>query len=205
MRCPFCSHDNSQVKDIGAFVKDALQGRRFEAERLRCDAVVVSDTTMLAPDLPSTCVGIARPRCEPHLDGCGLPAAAVMARHHLGRIVNISSASAERGGKCECIAGAVARQEHERRGPIVWHAGAVSGYHTALVTAPDEGWAVAVQQNVWSPLADEQLNAAAFGALTIALGGTPGAVAESPTQTLVLAGLAALVRAAHYPVVVVPG
>jgi acetylornithine deacetylase/succinyl-diaminopimelate desuccinylase-like protein len=29
-----------------------------EAERLRCDAVVVSDTTMLAPDLPSTCVGM---------------------------------------------------------------------------------------------------------------------------------------------------
>ena len=29
-----------------------------EAERLRCDAVVVSDTTMLAPDVPSTCVGM---------------------------------------------------------------------------------------------------------------------------------------------------
>jgi acetylornithine deacetylase/succinyl-diaminopimelate desuccinylase-like protein len=29
-----------------------------EAERLRCDAVVVSDTTMVAPDVPSTCVGM---------------------------------------------------------------------------------------------------------------------------------------------------
>ena len=29
-----------------------------EADRLRCDAVVVSDTTMLAPDVPSTCVGM---------------------------------------------------------------------------------------------------------------------------------------------------
>ena len=29
-----------------------------EAERLRCEAVVVSDTTMVAPDVPSTCVGM---------------------------------------------------------------------------------------------------------------------------------------------------
>jgi acetylornithine deacetylase/succinyl-diaminopimelate desuccinylase-like protein len=29
-----------------------------EADRLRCDAVVVSDTTMVAPDVPSTCVGM---------------------------------------------------------------------------------------------------------------------------------------------------
>ncbi|MCI3949713.1 MAG: acetylornithine deacetylase/succinyldiaminopimelate desuccinylase-like deacylase [Acidimicrobiales bacterium] len=29
-----------------------------ETERLRCDAVVVSDTTMVAPDVPSTCVGM---------------------------------------------------------------------------------------------------------------------------------------------------
>jgi CubicO group peptidase (beta-lactamase class C family) len=76
---------------------------------------------------------------------------------------------------------------------IVWHAGAVPGYHTALITAPDEGWAIAVQQNVWSPLVDEQLNAAAFGALTIALGGTPDPVEESSTRTMVLVGLGVLV------------
>ncbi|MCT2586940.1 serine hydrolase domain-containing protein [Actinophytocola gossypii] len=76
---------------------------------------------------------------------------------------------------------------------IVWHAGASPGYHTVLVTAPDTGWAVAVQQNVWSPLADPQLNAAALGALTIALGGTPDPPPGSSTSTLLLAGMGALV------------
>jgi CubicO group peptidase (beta-lactamase class C family) len=76
---------------------------------------------------------------------------------------------------------------------IVWHAGASPGYHTVLITAPDTGWAVAVQQNVWSPLVDEQLNAAAFGALTIALGGTPDPPADSSTGTLLLVGMGALV------------
>ncbi|HEX2132140.1 MAG TPA: serine hydrolase domain-containing protein [Actinophytocola sp.] len=76
---------------------------------------------------------------------------------------------------------------------IVWHAGASPGYHTVLITAPDTGWAVAVQQNVWSPLADEQLNAAAFGALTIALGGRPDPPADSSTRTWLLVGMGTLV------------
>ncbi|WP_291415030.1 serine hydrolase [Actinophytocola sp.] len=75
---------------------------------------------------------------------------------------------------------------------IVWHAGAVTGYHSAVLTAPDEGWAVAVQQNVYSPLHDEALNSAAFGALTIALGGTPGPAPESSTTMVGLAGMGAL-------------
>ena len=75
---------------------------------------------------------------------------------------------------------------------IVWHAGASPGYHSILITAPDTGWAVAVQQNVWSPLADEQLNAAAFGALTIALGGNPDPPAGSSPGMLLLVGMGAL-------------
>ncbi|OLF11669.1 hypothetical protein BLA60_12105 [Actinophytocola xinjiangensis] len=78
---------------------------------------------------------------------------------------------------------------------IVWHAGAVAGYHTVVIAAPERDLAVAVQQNAWSPLVDEQLNAAAFGALTIALGGTPAPVDESSTQVAVLAGVGALVAA----------
>ncbi len=79
--------------------------------------------------------------------------------------------------------------------PIIWHSGAVTGYHTVLITAPDKGWAIAVQQNVYSPLHDEALNSAAFGALTIALGGTPDPLPEDPTGTIALVGLGALVLA----------
>lgn len=77
--------------------------------------------------------------------------------------------------------------------PIVWHAGAVTGYHTALITAPDTGWAIAVQQNVYSPLHDEALNSAAFGALTIALGGTPGPMPDNSADTVTIIALGALV------------
>lgn len=77
--------------------------------------------------------------------------------------------------------------------PIVWHAGAVTGYHSVLITAPDAGWAIAVQQNVWSPLHDEALNHAAFGALAIALGATPDPMPGSSTETIALVGLGALV------------
>jgi CubicO group peptidase (beta-lactamase class C family) len=77
--------------------------------------------------------------------------------------------------------------------PIVWHAGAVPGYHSVLIAAPRAGWAIAVQQNVSSPLHDEALNHAAFGALTIALGGTPAPPPGDSTRTLVLAGLGGLV------------
>lgn len=79
--------------------------------------------------------------------------------------------------------------------PIVWHAGAVTGYHSIVITAPEAGWAIAVQQNIWSPLHDEELNAAAFGALTVALGGDPDAPPGSSTETVALAGLGALVLA----------
>ncbi|MEU6645179.1 serine hydrolase domain-containing protein [Saccharomonospora sp. NPDC046836] len=76
--------------------------------------------------------------------------------------------------------------------PIVWHAGAVTGYHTALITAPETGWAIAVQQNVYSPLHDPALNAAAFGALTIALGGTPAPIPGNTTEPIALVALGVL-------------
>ncbi|CAN5500448.1 dipeptidase [soil metagenome] len=43
-------------EEVGSPSMEALLAA--EAERLRCDAVVVSDTTMVAPDVPSTCVGM---------------------------------------------------------------------------------------------------------------------------------------------------
>lgn len=76
--------------------------------------------------------------------------------------------------------------------PIIWHAGAVTGYHTVLITAPEAGWGIAVQQNVYSPLHDEALNSAAFGALAIALGGTPDPRPGDRTETVALVGLSAL-------------
>lgn len=72
---------------------------------------------------------------------------------------------------------------------IVWHAGAVTGYHTVLITAPDAGWAIAIQQNAYSPLRDEALNSAAFGALTIVLGGTPSPAPGNSTEVIALAAL----------------
>lgn len=75
---------------------------------------------------------------------------------------------------------------------IVWHAGAITGYHTVVITAPDKGWAIAVQQNLYAPLRDEAMNATAFGAMRIALGGgDPGPLPDDPTP-LVLAGLGAV-------------
>ncbi|HEU5469679.1 MAG TPA: serine hydrolase [Actinophytocola sp.] len=75
---------------------------------------------------------------------------------------------------------------------IVWHAGAVTGYHTLVITAPDRGWAVAVQQNAWSFLHDAALNAAGFGALTLALGGEPDPPTP-PSATLPLLALGAVI------------
>lgn len=77
--------------------------------------------------------------------------------------------------------------------PVVWHAGAVTGYHTTLITAPEAGWAIAVQQNVYSPLHDEALNSAAFGALTIGPGGTPAPIPGTATETIVPVMLGVLV------------
>jgi beta-lactamase family protein len=94
---------------------------------------------------------------------------------------------------------------------IVWHAGAVTGYHTIVITAAERGWAVVVQQNAWSFLHDASLNAAGFGALTLALGGAPDPPAPRSATlpllalgTVILAlaaGLVAVVRrlALHHP------
>ncbi|OLF18493.1 serine hydrolase domain-containing protein [Actinophytocola xanthii] len=79
--------------------------------------------------------------------------------------------------------------------PIVWHAGGAPGYHSILITAPTAGWAIAVQQNVYSPLHDAALNSAAFGALAITLGGAPDPLPEDPTETAALVGLVALTLA----------
>lgn len=70
---------------------------------------------------------------------------------------------------------------------IVWHAGAVTGYHTIVIAAPQRGWAIAVQHNAWSFLRDADLNAAGFGALTLALGGTPDPPAPSSASLPLLA------------------
>jgi beta-lactamase family protein len=78
---------------------------------------------------------------------------------------------------------------------IVWHAGATTGYHSLVVTAPDAGWAVAVQQNAWSPLRDGALNAAGFGALAIVLGGEPDPPPAEPTTVIALVVLATLATA----------
>lgn len=78
---------------------------------------------------------------------------------------------------------------------IVWHAGGVTGYHTIVITAPDAGWAVAVQLNAWSPLRDASLNAAGFDALTLALGGVPSPPPAEPTTTVALVALGALALA----------
>ncbi|HET9138383.1 serine hydrolase domain-containing protein, partial [Actinophytocola sp.] len=75
---------------------------------------------------------------------------------------------------------------------IVWHAGAITGYHTIMIAAPDAGWAVAVQQNAWSPLRDGSLNAAGFGVLTLALGGTPDPPPPASATTPLL-GLGAVI------------
>lgn len=76
---------------------------------------------------------------------------------------------------------------------IVWHAGAVTGYHTILIAAPDTGWAIAVQHNAWSPLRDASLNAAGFGALTVALGGTPAPPPAQSTTTVMVLALGAVI------------
>lgn len=77
---------------------------------------------------------------------------------------------------------------------IVWHAGAVTGYHTIVLTAPDTGWAVAVQQNAWSVFRESSLNAAGFGALTLALGGEPR-TPPAQSAAVPLLGLGAVVAA----------
>jgi hypothetical protein len=77
----------------------------------------------------------------------------------------------------------------------VWHAGAVAGYHTVVVAAPDQGWAVVVQQNLYSPLHDAVLNSAAFGALTITLGGIPDPAPTDGGYAWILAGLGSIALA----------
>jgi CubicO group peptidase (beta-lactamase class C family) len=74
---------------------------------------------------------------------------------------------------------------------IVWHAGAVTGYHSIVIAAPDRGIAVAVQQNVYSPLHDEALNSAGFGAMTLLLGGTPSPVPGTSADLWAVAALGA--------------
>ncbi len=74
---------------------------------------------------------------------------------------------------------------------IVWHAGAVTGYHSVVIAAPEKGWAIAVQQNLYAPLRDEAMNATAFDSLRIVLGGSPGPLPGDPTP-LFLTALGAL-------------
>ncbi|WP_156757764.1 serine hydrolase domain-containing protein [Actinokineospora pegani] len=80
---------------------------------------------------------------------------------------------------------------------VVWHAGAVSGYHSIVIAAPDKGWAIAVQQNMYAPFLDEAMNTTAFNALRVVLGGEPEPVPGDPTPWYLaaLAGIAALLLA----------